>query len=66
MIRNILLSVTFFLTALFTEAQEVQMADSFRSEGKIYVVIGVILLILAGLFFYLFTLDRKVKKMEKE
>jgi len=35
-------------------------------DGKIYVVIGVLSIILTGLFFYLFSLDRKVKKLEDE
>ncbi len=50
---------------LFVLAQ-VPMADAFRSEGKIYVVIAVILLILAGIFYYLFRLEKKVKRMENE
>ena len=45
---------------------EVEMADNFRGEGKIYVVVAVILIILLGVFIQLFRLERKVKKMEKE
>lgn len=48
------------------KAQEkVEMADVMRSNGKIYVIVGIIVIILAGLFVYLFTLDRKVTKLEK-
>jgi hypothetical protein len=47
-------------------AQEVQMADTFRSEGKIYVVVAIILIVLAGLIIYLFSLDRKLTKIEKQ
>jgi hypothetical protein len=48
------------------QAQEkVEMADVMRSEGKIYVVVAIILLVLAGLIAYLFLLDRKVKKLER-
>ncbi len=36
-----------------------------RAEGKIYVVVTIILIVLAGLIFYLFLLDKKVKKLEK-
>jgi hypothetical protein len=46
--------------------QEVEMADTLRSEGKIYVIVGIILIILAGLFIYLFLLDRKVSRLEKQ
>jgi hypothetical protein len=41
------------------------MADAMRSNGKIYVVIAVILTILAGLLFYVARLDRKISKLEK-
>ena len=46
-------------------SQEVEMADQFRADGKIYVVIAVILIILIGLFTFLFRLDNKVSKLEK-
>lgn len=45
---------------------QVEMADNFRGEGKIYVVISVILIILAGFFFLLFKLDKRTKRLEKE
>lgn len=45
---------------------QIPMADSFRSEGKIYVVLAVVLIILGGLFAYLFRLESKLKKLEKE
>lgn len=46
-------------------AQSVEMADSFRADGKIYVVVAVMLTILSGIFFYLFTLDARLGKLEK-
>lgn len=49
----------------FASAQ-VEMADDFRGEGKIYVVIAIILIILAGFFFLLFKLDNRSKRLEKE
>ena len=36
------------------------------SAGKIYVVIGVILIIFIGLIIYLISMDRKVKRLEDE
>jgi hypothetical protein len=48
------------------KAQPVEMADTMRSEGKIYVVVAILLLILAGLIAYLVTLDRKISKIEKK
>lgn len=43
---------------------QAEMADSFRAEGKIYVVVAIIVIILLGVFAYLFALDRKVRKLE--
>lgn len=40
-------------------------ADVMRSNGKIYVVVAIVITILLGLFFYLVNLDRKISKMEK-
>lgn len=62
-ISSTLLVLFLFITA---QAQAVSMADTFRSEGKIYVVIGVILLIFAVLFAYLIYLDLRLKRIEKE
>lgn len=42
------------------------MADQLRSDGKIWVVVGVIALIFAGIITYLIRLDSKLTKIEKE
>ncbi len=44
----------------------VEMADVMRSEGKIYVVVAGLVIIVAGFLAYLFSLDRKVTQLEKE
>ncbi len=44
----------------------VEMADTFRGEGKIYIVVGVILIIFIGLVVYLVMTDKKVKRLEEE
>ena len=54
------------LMPLISQAQDAEMADTFRKEGKIYVVVAVALVILTGIFVYLFLLDRKVSKIEKQ
>jgi len=41
-------------------------SDFMHSMGKMYVVIAVVALVVIGLFLYLFYLDRKVSKIEKE
>ncbi|MBX2895017.1 MAG: CcmD family protein [Cyclobacteriaceae bacterium] len=47
-------------------AQPIEMADTMRSEGKIYVVVAILLLIFVGLITYLILLDRKITKIEKK
>lgn len=62
-----LLALLLCLNSLTAAAQsEVEMADVMRAEGKIYVVVGIILIILFGLFFYLFRLDRKITSLESQ
>ena len=51
---------------LFAQGNNVEMADTLRSDGKIYVVVAVILIILIGLLVYLFALDRRLKMLEKK
>ena len=67
--RNKLLTLFFFcmISVLgFGQGNEtVEMADKMRSEGKIYVVIAVILTILTGLILYLVRLDRKISRLEQ-
>jgi CcmD family protein len=60
--------LTFFalLISPFLFAQEVEMADTMRAEGKIYVVVAILLLILFGLIFYVFLTDRKITRLEKK
>ena len=55
-----------FLLPAISYAQDIPMADTFREDGKIYVVIAVIMVILAGLFIYLFMLGNKVAKLERK
>lgn len=58
-------SLVILLAPVVTNAQ-VEMANDFRGEGKIYVVIAIILVILTGFFYLLFKLDRKAKRLENE
>ncbi len=52
--------------ASHAQAAEVEMADTMRANGKIYVVVGIILIVLIGFIAYLFMLDRKLDRLEKE
>lgn len=47
-------------------AQDVDMADSFRKDGKIYVVVLVTAVVFLGIVIYLISIDRKLRKMEQE
>jgi len=65
-----LLSTLFY--GLIAHAQDsavdkkIEMADRLRSDGKIYVVIAVLVIILLGIIFYVARLDRKISRLEKE
>jgi hypothetical protein len=65
-----LLTLTCLLLVTVTYGQDdgnkVDMADAMRSNGRIYVVVAVVVLILIGLILYLVRLDRKITKLEKE
>ena len=62
-------TVLFFAAVMFSLAVDAQakpeMADLMRSNGKIYVVVGVCLIILTGLFLYVWGIDRKISRLEK-
>ncbi len=61
-----LFTVAILLLSFTTYAQDkVEMADSMRNNGKIYVVVAVCMTILIGLFVYVFTLDKKISRFEK-
>jgi len=78
--KNILLTILLFFSIVLSlpaqekiaidetdyENKEIEMADQFRADGKIYVVVAVILVILGGMFFYLYRIETKVKKLENE
>jgi len=62
--RSILL-ISLLPALLFAQVAPVEMADSFRADGKIYVVVAVVGVILLGIFFYLFRTEQLLKKIEK-
>lgn len=43
----------------------VEMADQMRSDGKIYVLVGIITIIFVGILVYVVNTDRKISKLEK-
>ena len=44
--------------------RSVEMADKFRGEGKIYVVVAVVVVLLGVLIFYLVRMDVKLRNIE--
>lgn len=54
------------LNAFSQSSETIEMADTFRSNGKIFVVVGVIAIVFTGIIIYLIHIDRKVSKLEKK
>jgi len=69
-IRKVLFILPAILVSVIAFSQNptdktVGMADEMRGNGRIYVVVAVILTILTGLILYVVRLDRKISKWEK-
>lgn len=62
--------LSLLLNSIFSFAQDttsnVEMAEAMRSNGKIYVVVAVLTIVFIGLVIFLITIDRKVRKLEKQ
>ena len=63
--RFSLLLCSLLMSSFLFAQDKPEMADLMRSNGKIYVVVAVCLIILIGLFFYVMMLDRRISRMEK-
>jgi MFS superfamily sulfate permease-like transporter len=57
-----------FSISIFAQSgkPDAEMADLMRGNGRIYVVVAVMLTILIGLVLYIIRLDKKISNMEKE
>ncbi len=66
MVKRGLATIFLMLITATIASAETEMADTMRSNGKIYVVVAVIATIFAGIFSYLVYLDRKMTRIEKE
>lgn len=62
----LLLILTVFTNNLFAQGDGVAMADQLRADGKIWVVVTVVAVVFAGIAAYMFKVDSKVRKIEKE
>jgi CcmD family protein len=71
-IVHVIITLIFSFACFALQAQDSavtekpQMAEAMRSNGKIYVVIAVLITILFGILLYVVNLDRKISKLEKE
>ena len=69
-LKKILFAALLLIVSVIVKAQDgekkVEMADLMRSNGRIYVVVAVMLTILIGLVLYLVRLDRKITKLERD
>ena len=64
-VRRLMFIICFVCSSSLLFAQN-PPEDVMRSNGKIYVVVAVCLTILIGLFIYVFLVDRKISKIEKD
>ena len=66
---KILSLLTMLALPLVVKAQtdgNIEMADTMRSEGKIYVVVLIVAIVFTGLIVFAFNSDRKISRLEKE
>ena len=62
-----LISFCFIAAGSFAQQMDVtkeEPTDFMHGNGKIFVVMAVVVIIVSGLLIYLISLDRKIKKME--
>lgn len=63
----VLMAIISVPSALLAQGESsIEMADTMRSEGKIYVVILVAAIVFSGLVIFAINSDRKISKLEKE
>lgn len=68
--KKYLFSFISLLLSVWASAQEnnqvSEVATGLRAEGKIYVVVAVVVTIFIGFTLYLIRLDRKISRLEKK
>lgn len=62
--KKLTLSLLFLSALVQASAQDNE--SLFRSSGKIYVVVGIISIIFLMIVLYLYRLDRKISRLEKD
>lgn len=51
---------------LFAQGEGSAIVNTLEGSDKIYVVVVCVTVILAGLLFFLFSIERRIKKLEKK
>jgi CcmD family protein len=64
-INSLLVFALLLISNRLFAQQEVEMADAMRSNGKIYVVVSILLVIFVGIVGFLIFMDRKITRLEK-
>lgn len=54
------------MVSLAQNTTETEMADTLYANGKIYLVVAVVIIIFTGIIFFLVRIDRQVRKLEKQ
>lgn len=62
----VLLMQTFSFAQDATSANKSAIDNFMNSNGKVFVVVAVVFVIVLGLFIYLFSLDKKMARLESE
>lgn len=63
---NVLVVLVLPLGVYGQGSTSVEMADAFRQNGKIYVVVLGLVIILTGVVLFLIRVDRRLARMEKQ
>jgi hypothetical protein len=63
---EILFTLVCLLTLAIPASAQTGMEEYFYQSGKIKVVIGVATIVMSGLIFYVWRLDNRITRMEKE
>jgi predicted histidine transporter YuiF (NhaC family) len=66
-LKHVILNALLTLLFINVQAQESnRVADTLQEGGKMYAVIAIVLVILAGIFIFLFRIEKQVQKLEEE
>jgi uncharacterized membrane protein YidH (DUF202 family) len=61
----VLLLLSLLANAQQQDTEKGPVNEFFRSNDKIYVIVGVLLIIFAGIIIFLISLERKISKLEQ-